>query len=122
MINFIDADSLLGVNDTDVDLQIATLINGRLRDLLICNGEDLSSLIHVLVIKPGEKLIDVDSELGFSLLDRPWDVAESHPGWFEITVVMSDDGFGWVIYVPKHATTDAALLEKCASYCKESMP
>lgn len=100
---------------------------GELLDQLIeglneYGGSNLSELVHILALEPSDALTDVDAELGFSLVDRPWDVVESHSDWYEITVVVSDDGFGWVIYVPKHASTDAALLEKCASYCKESMP
>lgn len=102
--------------------ELAELLDRLMGELNEYGGLDLSELVHILVIEPSDALTDVDVELGFSLLDRPWDVVESHPGWYEITVVVSDDGFGWVIYVPKHATTDAALLEKCASYCKESMP
>jgi hypothetical protein len=103
------------------DTQLQGLIAQRLLDLADYD-ESLSELIHILVIEPSDTLTDVDAELGFSLTDRPWDVVESYPGWYEITVVLSDDGFGWVIYVPKHANTDPALLEQCANYCKESMP
>ena len=101
---------------------ICRLIECRLHEIDDFRDYDFSELIHILVIEPGDALTDVDAELGFSLLDRPWDVVESHPGWYEATVVVSDDGLGWVIYVPKHASTDASLLKKCASYCKESMP
>lgn len=103
------------------DTQLQGLIAQRLLDLADYE-ESLSEFIHILVIEPSDALTDVDAELGFSMSDRPWDLVESHPGWYEITVVLRDDGFGWVIYVPKHANTDAALLEQCASYCKESMP
>jgi hypothetical protein len=50
-------------------------------------------------------LTTVDVQLGFSLGERPIDVIESHPGWYEITIVLSDDGFGVVLYVPKHPDT-----------------
>lgn len=102
--------------------ELGELLDRLMEELNEYGGLDLSKLVHILEIEPSDALTDVDAELGFSLLDRPWDVVESHPGWFEITVVVSDDGFGWVIYVPKLASTDASLLEKCASYCQESMP
>jgi hypothetical protein len=107
---------------TKGDISLQGLIAQRLQDLSDYDGIDLAELIHILVIEPNDTSTDVDAELGFSLSERPWDVVESHPGWYEITAVLSDDGFGWVIYVPKHEKTDAALLEQCASYCKESMP
>lgn len=101
---------------------LGELLDRLVEELNEYGGLDLSELVHILEIEPSDALIDVDAELGFSLLDRPFDVVESHPGWYEITVVVSDDGFGWVIYVPMHASTDTALLEKCATYCQESMP
>lgn len=106
----------------DIDGELEGLIEKRLHDLSDYEECNIFNLIHFLVIEPSDSLTHVDVELGFSLVDHPWDVIESHSDWYEITVVVSDDGFGWVIYVPKHASTDATLLEKCASYCKESMP
>lgn len=102
--------------------ELGELLDRLMEELNEYGGLNLSELVHILEVEPSDALTDVDAELGFSLLDRPWDVVESHPCWYEITVVLSDDGFGWVIYVPKHASTDAFLLKKCASYCKESMP
>ena len=102
--------------------ELGELLDRLIEELNEYGGLDLSELVHILVIEPSDSLTHVDVELGFSLVDHPWDVIESHSDWYEITVVVSDDGFGWVIYVPKHASTDATLLEKCASYCKESMP
>jgi len=116
-----NADSIQNARDKTTCSGFGKLLALRIEGLSDYE-ESLSELIHILVIEPSDALTDVDAELGFSLSDRPWDVVESHPGWYEITVVVSDDGFGWVIYVPKHANTDAALLERCASYFKESMP
>ncbi len=102
--------------------EFGELLDRLMEELNEYGGLDLSELVHIVVFEPGEALTDIDAELGFSLLDRPWDVVESYLSWYEITVVLSDDGFGWVIYVPKHASTDVTLLERCASYCQESMP
>lgn len=117
-----DTASLQEAVTNEADRQLREHIVKRLEDLSDYEDYAPSNLIHFLVIEPSDALTDVDVELGFSLSDRPWDVVESHPSWYEITVVLSDDGFGWVIYVPKHANTDPVLLEQCASYCKESMP
>lgn len=116
-----DTATLQAAVTSETDTQLQGLIAQRLLDLADYE-EPLSELIHILVIEPSDALTDVDAELGFSLSGRPWDLVESYPEWYEITVVVSDDGFGWVIYVPKHANTDVAFLEQCASYCKESMP
>lgn len=97
------------------DTELSDLINLRIKELTEYEVNDLSSLIKILVLEPSDILTTVDAELGFSLLDRQCDAAESHGEWFELTLVLSDDGFGVVIYVPKHAALDPLLMAYCAS-------
>ncbi|MFG0787835.1 hypothetical protein [Delftia tsuruhatensis] len=95
--------------------ELGELIGLRIEELAEYEVDDLSSLIKILVLDPSDALATVDTELGFSLLGRHCDVAESHRDWFELTLVLSDDGFGVVIYVPKHADLDPLLTAYCAS-------
>ncbi|WP_137916815.1 hypothetical protein [Hydrogenophaga sp. 2FB] len=94
------------------DPTLAPLI-ARLIDDLSDYDCDLSQMVHIVVIDPGDALMTIDAELGFQLLDRPLDVIEAHPGWFELTYVLSDDGFGVVVYVPVRPGVDARLIEHC---------
>jgi hypothetical protein len=116
-----DTAALKAAVTSETDTQLQGLIAQRLLDLADYE-ESLSELIHILVIQPSDALTHVDAELGFSLADRPWDVIESHSGWYEITIVVSDDGFGWVIYIPKADSTHADLLALCTSHLQEHMP
>lgn len=95
--------------------ELGDLIGRRIEELSEYEVDDLSSLIKILVLEPSDAFTAVDSGLGFSLLGRHCDVAESHRDWFELTLVLSDDGFGVVIYVPKHADLDPLLTAYCAS-------
>ncbi|MPT04907.1 MAG: hypothetical protein E2582_11880 [Delftia sp.] len=95
--------------------ELGELIGLRIEELAEYEVNDLSSLIKILVLEPSDALTAVDAELGFSLLGRHCDVAESHQDWFELTLVLSDDGFGVVIYVPKHADLAPQLMAYCAS-------
>jgi hypothetical protein len=107
------------------DPTLRKLISRRIEELSDYT-DDLAELIHILILEPSDTLTFGDVQLGFSLGDRPIDVIESHPGWYEFTIVLSDDGFGVVLYVPKHPDTDSKLLEICTSHSssesKESMP
>lgn len=94
--------------------ELGELIGSRIKELTDY-GDDLSALINILVLQPSDALTEVDAELGFSLLDHPCDAAESHRDWFELTWVLSDDGFGVVAYVPKHPDLDPRLSAYCAS-------
>jgi hypothetical protein len=74
---------------------------------------DLSAMVRVVVVEPGDALSTIDAELGFPLVERPLDSIEVHPGWFELTYVLSDDGFGVVVYVPVHPDVDPRLIQHC---------
>lgn len=93
--------------------ELGDLIGRRIEELAEYEVDDMSSLIKILVLETGDALTTVNAELGFSILDRHCDVAESHRDWFELTLVLSDDGFGVVIYVPKHADLDPLLTAYC---------
>ncbi|WP_428145743.1 hypothetical protein [Delftia acidovorans] len=95
--------------------ELGELIGLRIEELAEYEVDDLSSLVTILVLEPGDALTTVGAQLGFSLLDRDCDVAESHQDWFELTLVLGDDGFGVVIYVPKHTDLDPQLMAYCAS-------
>lgn len=94
------------------DPTLTPLITRLVEDLADYDRE-LEELVQVVVIDPGDLLSAIDAELGFQLLDRPLDVIEAHPGWFELTYVLSDDGFGVVVYVPVRPGVDARLIEHC---------
>jgi len=90
------------------------LIAQRLEELSEYDDCDLSSLINIAVVEPGDTLPQIETELGFSPAQRPVDVIESHPSWYELTYVLADDGFGVVLYVPKIPAIDETLKEVCA--------
>lgn len=98
------------------DPTLAPLI-ARLIEDLSEYGCELEELVQVIVIEPGDSVAEIDAELGFPLLERPLDVIEAHEGWIELTIVLSDDGFGVVVYVPVRPGVDPDLL----AHCREAM-
>lgn len=102
--------------------ELGDLIGQRIKELAEYEGTDLSCLIKILVLESSDALTEIDAELGFSLLVRHCDVAQSHREWFELTLVLSDDGFGVVVYVPKRSDLDSQLLAYCASQVKAPSP
>lgn len=94
------------------DPNLRTLISSRIEELSDYT-EDLANLIHIYILEPSDTLTTVDVQLGFSLAERSIDVIEGHPGWYELTIVLSDDGFGVVLYVPIGIDTDPQLLALC---------
>lgn len=102
--------------------EVAPLLSKRIEELSEYVGDDLSSLVNILVVQPRDTLADVDAALGFAVEDRGVDAIESHPAWYELTYVLSDDGFGLVLYVPKRPDIDPRLLDLCASRTGGSTP
>ena len=115
-----DTFAMMDAVTIEKDLQLQELISKQIENLNEYE-EPLSELIHILVIEPGDALAEVDAQLGFSLSTRPWDLVDPHSDWYEITIVVSDDGFGWVVYIPIHQDLDLDLRECCARHIKEKM-
>lgn len=95
--------------------ELGALLGQRMKELAAYGEPDLSTLVKIVVLAPGDTPEQVDAELGLSLLDRPCELIESHSEWFELTLVLSDDGYGVVLYVPKHPKTHHQLQAYCSA-------
>ena len=98
----------------------------------ICAGQPYAPEIHgeMIVAQPGDTLASLEEQGDLTLASCPVDelffpdpdfvpfceVIEEHPGCYEITFIFSDDGFGVLIYVPKHPAIDRELLSLCRTY------
>lgn len=94
------------------DAGLADLITRRVHELAEYDC-DLAELVNIFVIEAGDALPQIDAALGFGLTEHPIDIIEVHDLWYELTVVIRDDGFGLVIYVPVNQAVDADLLAFC---------
>jgi hypothetical protein len=109
-------------------LSVSQLPDSNLRDLLTArarelqpylDGEDLSELVTFLVLEPGDSLTAIDELLGFRLLGdeiRRFELITDHSAWYEIVFILSDDGAGIEVFVPKHIAIDPELLRMCADH------
>lgn len=79
-------------------------------------GYSLEELAHFLIVSPGDELSDVNRVLGLDLARTPPEYVDPHDGWFELVVVVSDDGFGWVILIKDDPAMDAHLLSICRDH------
>ena len=109
------------------DAELAELINTRVNELAEYTDE-IGDLVTFIVIQAGDAIETIDAALGFGILsnrfDRipfgapgftpSWDSLAEHADWFELTYVLSDDGFGIVVYVPRTAAPE--LLAMCSRY------
>lgn len=95
---------------------ISTFLAKRLEELSEYTDHDLSELLNVFVIESGDTLAAIDAELGISATETPTELIEAHPGWYEVTYLLGDDGFGLVVYVPNTGGIEPRLLQLCADH------
>lgn len=103
----------------------------RLRcDQLAEYGEELSELACFTIVQPGDTLLQVEREFGFPLATRSIDGLaydgdglipsfewiKDHGEYFEIVIILSDDGFGHVLFVENSNAIDPSLLILCRRY------
>ena len=105
------------------------LLSARIESLSDLLGEfPLSDLMHVMVMETGDTSESLEAALSLPIFTNGlgldvsdpafipgWEVCEVHAQWYEITFVLSSDGFGMVVYVPK-TCTDATLLDLCERF------
>jgi hypothetical protein len=99
------------------DPQLRRLLAARAQALLEEYGGEyaLRDLVTFVVLGPGDALESLDRQLGFSALAHPVELVEEHPGHYELVFVVSDDGYGFEVFVPKHDNNiDPELLAFCA--------
>lgn len=72
-------------------------------------GCPISELARFHVVRPDCDLTDLFDGSN----DPSWEWVEDHGGWFEAPVIMSDDGFGHVYFIPDRDDIDPRLLTLC---------
>lgn len=107
---------------------IRQLVEERINDL---GGEafDAEALGYFLVIEPGDTLGAIDAQLGFPILanritgirfDQPgfwpsFEFVEEFPSCYDMVFIISDDGFGIEVFIPKDIEIQD-LLAVCQRY------
>jgi len=90
----------------------------------------LADLALFIIVQPGDTPAAIDAHLGFPILSNrwigirygqpgftpSWEVTEEHAHWYELVFVLSDDGFGVYVFVPKDSAINPKLLAMCSAY------
>ena len=128
---------ITGAIDTNADAiadpELRELLQQRLRDIEPYSLSDLGSFI---VVEPGDSVETIDKQLGFPILTNRWtgvqfgqtgftpfwEVLEEHGTCYEMVFVLSDDGYGVELFIPKHPSMDSELLSMCAEFSLPAQP
>jgi hypothetical protein len=124
---------LIITDPSDVDEpQLQRLLRQRFEQL---SGYDfpISDLARFHVIQPGDTFATIEDELGFAIntnlvdgicFGHPdfvpsWEHAQRHGSVYEITYILDDSGFGWVLYIQDRDGIDPDLLALCHAYISD---
>lgn len=127
MLSLHNTASMQLVIDVHPDPELVALLSLRMAQLVQTHGIDLSDLAHFLVVEPGDRLCQIEAQLGFTPLQNivdgsfygdpdftpSWEWIGFHAGWIEIAYVFSDDGFGTIIYVQRADGVEPDLIALC---------
>jgi hypothetical protein len=98
----------------------STITDPELRQLIARVYESVIEfpeiLCFILIVEPGDSTVTLDDQLGFPILTTPREILEEHAGYFEMVFVISDDGSGIEVFVPKTAGIAPDLLAMCAQF------
>lgn len=99
------------------DHTITALVKQRLNDLLQDDDLTMEEILFFVIPEPGESIQQLEQALGTDLLTTDgyplWEVLEAHPTCYELVIVLSDDGFGAEVLIPKASGIDPDLLALC---------
>jgi hypothetical protein len=74
---------------------------------------DLEDVAEVVIVQVGDTIDAIEHLCPFA---SPVELIAEHDHYFELTWILSDDGFGMVLFVPTDESTDPLLLRLCRSF------
>lgn len=92
--------------------ELRLLLHDQLAALADCDDVPLGDLTHFFILEPQDSTSTLEIALRRNLVDIPIETCVSHAEWFELVIIVSDDGFGYVVFIPKD-TKDHALVDFC---------
>ena len=111
------------------DPAIRKLVQHRIDEL---GGDKFNTteLGYFLVIEPGDSIVAISSQLGFSILANrftgirydevgftpSFEFIEEFPACFEIVIILDDSGYGIDIFISKGTGVDPGLLAMCQRF------
>lgn len=113
------------------DIPLRQLIEQRIQGIEVSCRWDAEELGPLIVIEPGDTADDLETVMGFSILEGIFDeshfgdeefspcfeFAESHGDHlFELVYIVNDGGYGYDIFIPNCPGLDPVLHSFCQTY------
>ena len=115
--------------------QVRELVQQRL-NILLEEDIDAWEFGYFLIVETGDTLDTLTEQLGFSILtnritgiryDHPdftpsFEFIEEFPAYYDMVFVLSDDGYGVEVFIPKEDGIDPDLIAMCQQYAVKAAP
>ena len=117
MIKIRSTEAVTGITSPE----LRQLIRGRIAEITQSQPYDADLYGEFVIVEVGDTLPDIEAHLGREVVGNfEWLV--EWPCCFEAVFVLSDDGYGIVLLVPKPEAMDAELLAMCRKYAVPAEP
>lgn len=114
-----------------IDAELKRLLALRRDQLLEHGGYDLGELAHFFVVEPTDTVAAIEVAAGVPLstnlvdgskygdpgFTSNFEYVAHHGPWFEAVMIVSDDGFGIVLFIPDRPDIDQILLGLVRNHC-----
>lgn len=111
--------------------KIAAIADPELRQLIQQSADHLLSqfepgeysleeLAFYIVVEPQDSIADIDREIGRAILETTPELVVDHPGWYQLVVVLSDEGYGVEVFIPKAPAIHPELIAMCQRHGGET--
>lgn len=111
------------------DPELRHLIEKTIRDLSEDHPYNADELGYFLIVEQGDSLVTINAQIGFDILCNRWtgtkfdqqgytqsfECLDEFANWYEMLFIISDDGFGIEVFIPK-AIDIPGLLAMCQRY------
>ena len=98
--------------DAIADAAIRQMILQRIESMSGDEPYDADLYGYFLIIEGGDTLDAVAAQLGFDPLTKAPEILEEYPHCYDLVFIISDDGFGIELFIPKSCGI-AELLSMC---------
>lgn len=103
------------------DLDLRMLIEWRIRQIEESVPWDAAILGPFILVEPGDNIDTLLAATGIATV-TDFEFVDEHAHCYEAVWVVSDDGYGVDLFIPKRADIDPQLLALCAAFAVPASP
>jgi len=105
-----DAAAIKAIADDSIKHLLASRCQQLLEDT--DHEYELEELARFVIVQPFDTVDQIEAAAGYPVVTSPaFEWVIDHGGWYEATAILSDDGFGVVLFAPEEAGVEPHLLQ-----------